>query len=76
MKKNITVYLNTPLIQTVLKDYSLLIDRVRGSFIEESNLGMLLDVSHVGNAKEWNAKSPFKKILIPAHKIDFVDYGE
>lgn len=69
----IIVYLNTPLIEhSSAGSGSEPIHVLRGKLMEQSSFGLSLQVKSVGNGKVFLESPPFKKILIPSHKIDFV----
>lgn len=71
--ETIIVYLNTPLIERDSQNSSQeSIHVLRGKLMEQSSFGLSVQVKSVGNSKEFSDTPPFKKILIPSHKIDFV----
>ncbi len=72
MPNETVVYLNTPLIEHSSGSDREPIHVIRGKLIGESPVGLMIQVKSVGNGKEFSAPPPFRKILIPSHKIDFV----
>lgn len=72
--QNTIVYLNTPLIQPE-GDKPILDNtyRIKGKIVSKDNDGFAIQVSAIGNKKEWDKSPPFKKIFLPMHKIDFVE---
>lgn len=70
---NVTVYLNTPLFNSSQKGLGLEgILMIRGKIFDESSAGITLQVKGIGNEKRWLEETPFKKMIIPHHKIDFM----
>lgn len=76
MAKELTIYLNTPLAQSEGRMAGdMVITRLRGTVMDGEGGGITLQVKEIGNDKGWQSTGlPFKKILVPIHKIDFAVY--
>lgn len=72
--QNVTIYLNTPLIQPEPEAAKAgQVFRIKGSIQSSEPQGFTVAVKGVGDDKGWQeGRLPFKKIFIPLHKIDFM----
>ena len=77
MSQEATIYLNTPLRDTgdepalPINSY-----RIRGKITKKEDHGLEIDVKALGTEKKWfKSKLAVKAILIPWHKVDFIDLG-
>ena len=71
--ENVTIYLNTPLMHT--QDKALPEDGatiIKGKIIEQTPLGPIIQIKATGTVRDMHDSVLFKKILLPAQKIDFM----
>ncbi len=71
--EQVTLYLNTPLVSIKPRqagEVDILI--IKAKVLEETASGLLIQMKAAGNEKAMLDNLPFKKILVPTHKIDFI----